>query len=82
MTHSAPRSITGSRQRVADALVLPSDVMNPFDPATGIMGKTQDTVSIHWYSAAWLSPLRRLRVRIMRPLHRIFGVDAFERFRK
>lgn len=72
----------GSRQQVADALVLPSDVMNPFDPATGIMGKTQDTVSIHWYSAAWLNPLRRLRVRIMRPLHRIFGVDAFERFRK
>ena len=53
-----------------------------YDPATGILRKTENTVSIHWYSAAWLSPWRRLRTRIMRSLHRIFGVDAFKRFRK
>ena len=72
----------GSMQTVADALILPSEYMNPFEPATGVIRKTPNTVSIHWYSAAWLSPWRRLRTRIMRPLHRIFGVDAFERFRK
>lgn len=72
----------GSVQTVADALILSSDYMNPFDTATGVLRKTENTVSIHWYSAAWLSPWRRLRTRIMRPLHRIFGVDAFKRFRK
>lgn len=72
----------GSLQTVADAVILPSDYMNPFDTATGVIGKTENTVSIHWYSAAWLSPWRRLRTRIMRPLHRVFGVDAFKRFRK
>lgn len=72
----------GAKQQVADAMILPCDYMNPFDPATGILRKTQNTVSIHWYSAAWLSPWRRLRTRIMRPVHRIFGVDAFKRFRK
>lgn len=72
----------GTLQTVADAMVLPDDYMNPFDSATGILRKTANTVSIHWYSAAWLSPSRRLRTRIMRPLHRIFGVDAFKRFRK
>ena len=72
----------GTLQQVADALILPSHYMNPFDPATGILRKTPDTISVHWYSAAWLSPWRRLRTRIMRPLHRIFGVDAFRRFRK
>lgn len=72
----------GTRQRVADALILPSDYMNPFDPATGVIRKTENTLSVHWYSAAWLSPWRRLRTRIMRPLHRVFGVDAFKRFRK
>ena len=72
----------GTLQKVADALILPSDYMNPFDPATGTIRRTANTVSIHWYSAAWLSPWRRLRTRIMRPLHRIFGVDAFKRFRK
>ena len=72
----------GSVQQVADALVLSGEYMNPFDPATGVIRKTENTLSIHWYSAAWLSPWRRLRTRIMRPLHRIFGVDFFRRFRK
>ena len=72
----------GTKQQVADALILPADYMNPFDTATGELTKTQNTISIHWYSAAWLSPWRRLRTRIMRPLHRIFGVDAFSRFRR
>lgn len=72
----------GTKQQVADAVILPCDYMNPFDPATGILNKTENTLSVHWYSAAWLSPWRRLRTRIMRPLHRLFGVDAFKRFRK
>lgn len=72
----------GATQQVADAMVLSSDYMNPFNPATGVTRKTKSTISIHWYSAACLSPWRRLRTRIMRPLHRIFGVDAFKRFRK
>ena len=72
----------GTLQQVADALILPSDYMNPFSPATGVIKKTENTVSIHWYSAMCLSPWRRLRTRIMRPIHRIFGVDVFKRFRK
>lgn len=72
----------GNTQQVADATVLSSDYMNPFDAATGRIQKTENTVSIHWYSAAWLSPWRRFRIRIMRPLHRCFGVDAFKKFRK
>jgi len=72
----------GSLQKIADAVVLSSDYMNPFDTATGVIHKTDNTVSVHWYSAAWLSPWRRLRSRIMRPIHRIFGVDVFKRSRK
>lgn len=72
----------GSLQSVADALILPSDYMNPFDAPTGRLLKTDNTVSIHWYSASWISPWRRFRSKLMRPLHRVFGVDAFKRFRK
>jgi hypothetical protein len=72
----------GTAQTVAEARILPKEYMNPFDPATGRMNKTNNTVSIHWYSAAWLSPWKRMRTRLMRPLHRVFGVDAFKRFRK
>ncbi len=72
----------GTVQRVSDALILSPDYMNPFNPATGVTKKTGNTISIHWYSAACLSPWRRLRTRIMRPVHRIFGEDTFKRFRK
>lgn len=72
----------GSTQRVADALILSSDYMNPFDAPTGRLRKTTNTVSIHWYSASWISPWRRFRSKLMRPLHRMFGVDAFKRFRR
>lgn len=72
----------GSAQHVGDAQILPKDWLNPFEPATGRLYKTKNTISIHWYSATWIHPLRRLRSKLMRPLHRIFGVDAFMRFRK
>ena len=72
----------GALYHVADAVVLSSDYMNPFDPATGVLNKTKNTISIHWYSAACLSPWRRFRTRLMRPVHRIFGVNVFRRFRK
>lgn len=72
----------GSCQIVADAVILPVDYLNPYESATGRMKKTKNTVSIHWYSAAWMSRKQKIRSAIMRPLHRIFGVDVFKRFRK
>lgn len=72
----------GSYQTVADAVILPEDYLNPYESATGRVKKSRNTVSIHWYSAAWMSRKQKIRSAIMRPLHRIFGVDAFKRFRK
>lgn len=72
----------GELQTVTNAVILPSDYMNPFDAPTGKLVKTENTVSIHWYSASWISPWKRFRAKLMRPLHRVFGVDAFKRFRK
>ena len=72
----------GSLQNVAEALILPVDYFNPYEASTGRLRKTKNTCSIHWYSAAWMSRGKRLRSAIMKPLHRIFGVDAFRRFRR
>jgi hypothetical protein len=72
----------GSMQHVADAVILPADYLNPYEAVTGQLHKTKNTCSIHWYSAAWMSRGKRLRSAIMKPLHRIFGVDAFRRFRR
>lgn len=72
----------GSYQTVANAVILPVDWLNPYENTTGRLNKTANTVSVHWYAGAWLSPWQRLRSAISKPLHRIFGVDAFKRFRK
>lgn len=36
-------------------LVLPNDYMNPVDFNTGDLHKTENTISIHWYTASWFS---------------------------
>ncbi|MBR5293314.1 MAG: glycosyl transferase [Oscillospiraceae bacterium] len=68
----------GSRQTVAGALILPMEYLNPYESSTGRLNRTKNTYSVHWYSASWLSPAKRLRSAITRPLHRIFGEDCFK----
>lgn len=72
----------GERQTIHNAVIYPVPYFNPYESATGILKKTTDTVSVHWYAAAWMSKKQKIRSTISKPLHRIFGVDAFKRFRK
>ena len=72
----------GSRQNIAGAEILPVEYLNPYDVPTGRLNRTQNTISVHWYSKSWMSKKKIFRSMLMKPLHRIFGVDAFERFRK
>lgn len=74
--------LDGTRQNVAGAEILPAEWLNPYDDPTGRLNKTKNTVSVHWYSKSWMSKSKIIRSTLTRPLHRIFGVDAFKRFRK
>lgn len=74
--------LNGTRQNIAGAEILPVDWLNPYDDPTGRLNKTNNTISVHWYSKSWMSMGAILRSKLTRPLHRIFGVDAFKRFRK
>ena len=67
----------GSRQTVAGAVILPVEYMNPYDEPTGRLKKTENTLSIHWYSKSWISPGAKLRSKLTRPFHRLFGKDCF-----
>ena len=69
----------GSLQEIGDAVIYPPDWFNPYESATGRLNRTNHTVSIHWYSASWMSPAKRLRCTLSKPLHRILGVDFFRR---
>lgn len=68
------RNIEGI-QGLEEIKIYPKDYFNPLDSNTGILNKTFNTHSIHWYSMSWLSPLEKWRSKITRPIHRIFGVD-------
>ncbi|MBQ8622047.1 MAG: glycosyl transferase [Oscillospiraceae bacterium] len=72
----------GTLQTVANAVILPIDYMNPYESTTGRLNKTSNTVSVHWYAGAWLSPWQRFRSTISKPLHRIFGTEFLQRFHK
>lgn len=61
----------GQLQTVDGFHVYPADWFNPLDSATGELRKTENTVSIHWYSMSWISPARRIRVKILRRVRRV-----------
>lgn len=69
----------GSLQEFSNSVIYPPDWFNPYESATGRLNCTENTVSIHWYSASWMSPKQKLRKMISTPLHRILGVDFFRR---
>ncbi len=70
-------ALDGSRQTVGGALILPIEYMNPYDDPTGRMRKTENTLSVHWYSKSWISKKAVLRSKLTRPFHRLFGKNCF-----
>ena len=74
--------LDGLRQNVAGAEILPSEYLNPYDDPPGRLNKTKNTVSFQWYSKSCIRKGKILRSKLTKPLHRVFGVDAFKRFRK
>lgn len=68
----------GQTQNVSGAQIYSREYFNPYDDPTGRLEKTENTVSIHWYSKSWMSKSTIIRSKITQPLHRIFGVDCFK----
>ena len=63
--------LNGKEQLVVDFHVYPADWFNPLDSATGELNKTENTVSVHWYSMSWIPLWKRLRVKMMRRVRRV-----------
>lgn len=66
--------LNGQLQKIEGALILPMDYMNPYDDPTGRLKKTENTISIHWYSKSWLDKKTILRSKLSKPIHRLFGL--------
>lgn len=74
--------LNGARQNIAGAEILPVDVLNPYDDVTGRLRKSENTISVHWYSKSALSKKAIIRSKITRPFHRVFGEHCFDWLKK
>lgn len=72
---------TNDIQEVGGLWIYPKEYFNPLDDNTGILNKTTNTRTIHWYSKTWIKP-RPVRKWIVQRLHRIFGTDFFSILKK
>ncbi len=69
----------GSVQRCAGFTVYPPEYFCPFNDLTGVMNQTENTRAVHWYAKTWLSKKDILRNKVSRRLHRVLGVDFFQK---
>lgn len=63
----------GTMQEVCDAVILPIDYMCPFKDATGELNKTEDTISIHWFSKSPHGLFSAMKIKLTRPVHRMLN---------
>lgn len=69
-------------QKIGGITIYPKEYFNPMNNNTGVIDITENTHSIHWYSMSWISPGTRMRSRITRVFHRLFGENCFAVIRK
>ena len=63
----------GSIQKVCNAIILPVDYLCPFCDATGELRKTENTISIHWFSKSPHGKIAAWKMKFTRPIHRWLG---------
>jgi len=69
-------------QELEKITIYPADYFNPLKDSTGVLTITENTHSIHWYAKSWIDPGAKIRSRLTRPFHRLFGDDCFKIFKK
>lgn len=74
--------LNGSKQLVKGVMFYPPEYFCPYDYTTGRIKKTTSTFSIHWYAQTWIEPKMKLRLKITKPIRRIFGSNVFSCFKK
>ena len=65
--------LRNEQQTVAGITIYPNDYFNPFDDITGVLRKTQNTRSIHWYAKSWVDNNNPWLVHFKRLIRRVIG---------
>lgn len=69
-------------QSVDNINIYPMEYFNPKDSRTGVVNRTENTHSIHWYAMTWMSPWQKRKQKVLIPLRRIFGPQCFALLKK
>ena len=67
----------GKLQCISDFTLYPQDFFCPLDDSTGKLYKTSNTATIHWFNKSWCPEHIRLRAKVTKIFHRLFGVNCF-----
>lgn len=67
-------------QKIGGINIYPSEYFNPLDSTTGLINKTDQTHSIHWYMLSWMSPSQRLRVTLAKKIRKVLKLSAKIKF--
>lgn len=69
--------IPNGKYQVVDGFALyPRDYFCPLEDATGKMYRSKKTATIHWFNKSWVPQNLRIRSKITRIIHRVFGVNS------
>lgn len=60
-------------QTIDGITIYPNEYFNPFDDITGVLRKTANTRSIHWYAKTWIEASNPWMVSVKRLLRRVLG---------
>lgn len=75
--------IPNGKYQVVDGFALyPRDYFCPLDDSTGVMYDSKNTATIHWFNKSWVPQRLRVRSKITRVFHRLFGKDCFAFLKK
>ena len=70
--------VPNGKFQIVDGFALyPRDYFCPLEDATGIMYRTSNTATIHWFNKSWLPQKVRVRSKITKVFHRLFGTECF-----
>ncbi len=71
--------LNGEKQDIDGAAIYPIQYFNPYDDPTGVLNKTEETFSIHWYAKSWMNKKTIIRSTLTKPIHRFLGKDFFKK---
>lgn len=72
----------GQYQIIDGFTIYPKDFFCPYEPSTGLLEKTNNTTTIHWFSGSWMPYSKRIRMKIAKPFHRVFGKECFQSIKR